>query len=201
MRLPVRSLVVAWFLLVLLLGANHKFVSPAGTPPLAVGLAFLVPVLLFLAAVGVSPGFRDYVLQINPIFLAALHGWRFIGLGFIMAYCEHLLDASFAWPAGLGDLTAGILAPWIVLHLATDSSFIRNPLFMAWNLLGIADFIVAVAMGTIDQGILPGFQPTVVSSLMQRLPFVLIPCFFVPWLLITHIILLMQRRRALVTRT
>ena len=97
MRLPVRSLVVAWFLLVLLLGANHKFVSPAGTPPLAVGLAFVVPVLLFLAAVGVSPGFRDYVLQINPIFLAALHGWRFIGLGFIMAYCEHLLDASFAY--------------------------------------------------------------------------------------------------------
>jgi hypothetical protein len=195
MRPAVRSLVVAWFLLVLLLAANHKFISTPGTPPLAVGLAFLVPILLFLAAVRLSPGFHDYVLKINSVFLAALHGWRFIGLGFIMAYCEHLLDGSFAWPAGLGDLTAGIFAPWIVLRLATDKSFIRNPLFLAWNIFGITDFVVAVATGTIDQGVLPAFKPAIVSSLMQRLPFVLIPCFFVPWLLITHIIMLMQRRR------
>lgn len=196
MRFPVRSLVVAWFLLVLLLAVNRLFISPPGIPPLAVGITFLVPILLFLAAFWLSSGFRDYVLQINPIFLAALHGWRFIGLGFIMAYSEHLLDGSFAWPAGLGDLTAGIFAPWIVLRLAKDKSFIRDPLFLIWNLFGITDFIVAVAMGTLNQGILPAFQPAVASSLMQRLPFVLIPCFFVPWLLITHIIMLMQRRRA-----
>jgi hypothetical protein len=195
MRRVVRSFVTAWFLLILLLAVNRVFISRPGTPPLAVGIAFLAPVLLFLAAIQLAPAFRAYVLQISPIVLAALHGWRFVGLGFLMAYCEHLLAASFAWPAGLGDVTAAVLTPWIVLHLATDKNFARNPLFTAWNVFGIADFVLAVAMGTLNQGFLPNFQPTVLSTLMQRLPFVLIPCFFVPWLLITHIILLMQRRR------
>jgi len=195
MRLAVRSLVSAWFLVIFLLAVNHVFISRPGTPPIAVGIAFLAPVLLFLAAIRLAPAFRAYVLQINPIFLAALHGWRFIGLGFIMAYCEHLLSASFAWPAGMGDMTAAVFAPWIVLRLATDKNFIRNPLFTTWNIFGITDFLLAVVMGSLNQGFLPNFHPTVTSTLMQRLPFVLIPCFFVPWLLITHIILLMQHRR------
>jgi len=113
-----------------------------------------------------------------------------------MAYCEHLLSASFAWPAGVGDITASVFAPWIVLRLATDENFIRNPLFTAWNIFGITDFLLAVVMGSLNQGFLPSFHPTVTGTLIQRLPFVLIPCFFVPWLLITHIILLMQRRRS-----
>jgi hypothetical protein len=196
MRSTVRALIATWFLLILLIALNHSFISPPGAPPLALGIAFIAPVLLFLAAIRFAPAFRAYVLEINPIFLAALHGWRFIGLGFIMAYYEHLLSPSFAWPAGMGDITAAVFAPWIVLQLATDKNFIRNPLFIAWNVFGIADFVLAMTMGTLNQGILPGFQPTVLSNLMQRMPFVLIPCFFVPWLLITHIILLMQRRAA-----
>jgi hypothetical protein len=194
MRSAVRSLVVAWFLLVLILAASRQFISPAGTPPLAVGIAFLAPVLLFLCAIWLAPAFRSYILQIDPIFLAALHGWRFVGLAFLMAYCEHLLAASFAWPAGLGDIAVGILTPWIVLRLARDKSFIRSNLFTAWNFFGIADFVDAIVMGSLNQGFLPGFHPTVLGSLMQRLPLVLIPCFFVPWLLITHIVMLMQRR-------
>jgi hypothetical protein len=195
MRYAVRALIATWFLLIFLLALNHGFISPPGAPPLALGIAFIAPVLLFLAAIRLAPAFRAYVLQINPIFLTALHGWRFVGLGFIMAYCEHLLSASFAWPAGMGDITTAVFAPWIVLRLATDKNFIRNPLFIAWNVFGIADFVLAITMGALNQGFLPGFQPTVPGSLMQRLPFVLIPCFFAPWLLITHIILLMQRRR------
>jgi hypothetical protein len=195
MRSTVRTLIVAWFLLILLLARNQGFVSTRGTPPLALGIAFLAPVLLFLAALQLAPAFRAYVLQVNPIFLAALHGWRFIGLAFIMAYSEHLLSASFALPAAIGDVTVALLTPWIVLRLATDNHFVRSSSFLAWNLFGIADFISAIALGALNQGFLPAFQPPVSSALMGRLPFVLIPCFYVPWLFITHIILLMQRRR------
>jgi hypothetical protein len=195
MRSFVRALIAIWFALILLLALTHSFVSPPGAPPLALGSAFLVPILLFLAALRFVPAFRIYVLGINPIFLASLHGWRFVGLGFIMAHREHLLSASFALPAGIGDMTVAVLCPWIVLRLATDDHFARNLLFIAWNLSGIADFLVAIATGALDQGFLPAFQAPISSALMGRLPFVLIPCFFVPWLFITHIILLMQGRR------
>jgi hypothetical protein len=194
MRSAVRTLIPAWFLLILLLARNQGLAGNPGKPPLALGIAFLAPVLLFLAALQLAPAFRAYVLEINPIFLAALHGWRFIGLGFIMAYSEHLLSASFALPAAIGDMTVALLTPWIVLRLATDNHFIGGSSFLAWNLFGIADFISAIALGALNQGFLPAFQPPVSSALMGRLPFVLIPCFYVPWLLITHIILLMQRR-------
>jgi hypothetical protein len=194
MRSTVRTLIAAWFLLILLVAISHGFGNRPGTPPLALGIAFLAPVLLFLAALRFVSTFRTYVLQINPIFLAALHGWRFVGLGFIMAYSEHLLSASFALPAAIGDMIVALLTPWIVLRLATNDHFVRSSRFLAWNLFGIADFISAIALGALNQGFLPAFQPPVSSALMGRLPFVLIPCFFVPWLLITHIILLMRRR-------
>jgi hypothetical protein len=195
MRSTVRTLVAVWFLVILLLARNQGFAGNPGEPPLVLGIAVLAPLLLFLAALQLAPAFRAYVLQVNPIFLAALHGWRFIGLGFIMAYSEHLLSASFALPAAVGDMTVALLTPWIVLRIATDNHFVRSSSFLAWNLFGIADFISAIVLGALNQGFLPAFQPPVSSSLMGRLPFVLIPCFFVPWLLITHIILLMQRRR------
>jgi hypothetical protein len=195
MRSTVRTLIAAWFLLILLVAINHGFGNRPGTPPLALGIAFLAPILLFLAALRFVSAFRTYVLQINPIFLAALHGWRFVGLGLIMAYSEHLLSASFALPAAIGDMIVALLTPWIVLRLATNDHFVRSSPFLAWNLFGIADFISAIALGALNQGFLPAFQPPVTSALMGRLPFVLIPCFFVPWLLIAHIILLMQRRR------
>jgi hypothetical protein len=194
MRSAVRTLIAAWFLLILLVAINHGFGNSPGTPPLALGIAFLAPIVLFLAALKLVPAFRSYILQINPIFLAALHGWRFVGLGFIMAYSEHLLSVSFALPAAIGDIAVAFICPWVVLRLATDNHFVRSLSFLAWNLFGIADFISAIVLGALNQGFLPAFQPPVSSALMGRLPFVLIPCSFVPWLLITHIILLMQRR-------
>jgi hypothetical protein len=56
--------------------------------------------------------------------------------------------------------------------------------FLIWNLFGIADFLDAVLLGTLHD-----------TPLMQRLPFVLIPRFFVPLIALAHIALLEQRRR------
>jgi hypothetical protein len=194
MRTILRTLIPVWFLLILFLASHQAFIGASGKPPIAVGLAFAAPILLFIAAVQLSPALRTYVLNISPIFLASLHGWRLIGFGFLMAYSEHLLSASFAMPAAFGDIAVAIFAPLVVLRLATDASFIRTPSFAAWNLFGIADFVVAIATGALNQGFLPSFHPTITGALMARLPFALIPCFLVPWLFITHIILLMQSR-------
>lgn len=76
--------------------------------------------------------------------------------------------------------------------MARNDLFRFSTLFLVWNLIGIADFLNAVLWGTIFSW--PGFTPAVSTALMQRLPFALIPCFFVPLVAIAHITLLEQRR-------
>ena len=63
---------------------------------------------------------------------------------------------------------------------------------MAWNLLGIADFLDAVFLGALY--LWPAFTSSISTALMQRLPFALIPSFFVPLIAMAHVTLLEQRQ-------
>jgi hypothetical protein len=181
---------LVWFCAIYWLAAKGVFVSGPDERPIAVAVAFLTPLLLFLLGLRIS-GWRRLVLSISPIFLIALNGWRFIGLGFLMAYQEGLLPGGFAWPAGLGDIAMAATAPWVAARVAADDRFRFGNGFLIWNLFGIADFIDAVFLGTLY--LWPGFA-ALTTGLMQRLPFALIPCFFVPLVAIAHFILLAQRR-------
>jgi hypothetical protein len=177
---------VFWFALVYWLASRGAFISGPPQRPIAVAAGFATPLLLFLATVRISPDFRRTVASISPIFLIALHAWRFIGLGFLMGYAEGLLPGGFAWPAGLGDLFMAVTAPWIAARVAADDRFRFTTTFLVWNLLGIADFLDSLLVGTIYD-----------TALMQRLPLVLIPTYFVPLLTMAHVTLLEQRRNGL----
>lgn len=182
-----------WFAAVWWLAARGVFVSGPGRPPATVAIGFAVPILLFLAAVRLSPAWRARVVSVPPIFLIAVNGWRFVGLGFVMAWAEGLLPGGFAWPAGLGDIAMAATAPFVAARVAADDRFRFGGAFLAWNLFGIADFLDAVLLGTLYSW--PGSGSPLTTALMQRLPFALIPCFFVPLVAMGHIVLLEQRRR------
>jgi hypothetical protein len=183
---------VLWFGAIFWLAAHGAFISAPDERPITIAVAFIAPILLFLVGVRWFPGWRALVVSIAPVFLIAVNGWRFIGLGFLMAYQEGLLPGGFAWPAGLGDIAMATTAPWIAAHVAADDRFRFSRGFLVWNLLGIADFVDAVFLGTLYMW--PGFTSSVNTTLMQRLPFALIPCFFVPLVAMAHITLLEQRR-------
>ena len=170
-----------WFAVVFWLAANGVFVSAPNERPFAVGAAFAIPLVAFLAGMWV-PAWRQMVVSIPPVFLIALNGWRFVGLGFLMANAEGLLPGGFAWPAGLGDIAMAVTAPWVAARVAADDQYRFGPGFLAWNLFGIADFLDAVLLGTLYN-----------TPLMQRLPLALIPAFFVPLIAMGHITLLAQR--------
>jgi hypothetical protein len=180
-----------WFGAIYWLAASGTFVSGRDERPVTLAVASLTPLLLFLVGVRL-PGWRSLVVSIPPVLLIALNGWRFIGLGFLMAYREGLLPGGFAWPAGLGDIAMAVTAPWIAARVAGDDRFRFSKTFLVWNLLGIADFVNAVFLGTLY--LWPGFAPSINTALMQRLPFALIPCFFVPLVAMAHITLLEQWR-------
>jgi hypothetical protein len=183
---------VLWFITVFWLAARGAFVAGPNERPLALAAAFFAPILFFLVSVRSLSLWRALVVSIPPVFLIAINGWRFIGLGFLMGYAEGLLPGGFAWPAGLGDIAMAATAPFVAARVTADDRFRYGRVFLVWNLFGIADFVDAVVLGTLYMW--PGFTSSTNTSLMQRLPFALIPCFFVPLVAMAHITLLEQRR-------
>lgn len=183
-----------WFVAVFAAAHAGVFLNPPGRPPGAVGLAFGLPLLGFLLVFLGLPRFRAAASAVPPVLLVAVHGWRCVGMGFIMAYYHHLLPPGFAWPAGLGDMAVALAAPYIALRVARDPAYLASTPFWVWNLFGMADFIAAVGLGVAHQAAPQFFHASVTTGLMQELPFALIPCFFVPLIAMTHIIMVHQGR-------
>src|ERR1043165_5782729 len=201
-RPNVRSVVfgalAVWFGLVFLLGSQGAFVGSAGSPPLPIFFGVAIPLGLFLAAYFRLKSFRDFILGADIRLVAAIQAWRWGGLGFLSLYANGILPGLFALPAGLGDMAIGITAPWIVISLVRNPLFAGSRRFVIWNILGIADFVVAVSTATLSSGAFPGIIAligNVTTSPMTRLPLVLIPTFMVPFFTMLHLTALFQARR------
>ncbi len=191
----VGGLLAFWFVLVFLLGAEGAFIRPPQAPPFPILLGFAVPLVVFAFAYLGSRAFRALVLGADLRFLTATQAWRAGGLGFLALYAQGVLPGLFAWPAGLGDIAIGITAPWVALALVRRPSFVGSPKFVAWNLFGILDLIVAVSSGTLSSGFIAGLTGNVTTAPMAQMPLVLIPAFFVPLFIMFHVAALLQARR------
>jgi hypothetical protein len=192
-RLVAATLAV-WLALVFLFGAGELFVTPGGALPLTLLLAATVPIIVFLAAFWVSPQFRDFVLAIDLRLTTGVQAWRFAGFGFLALYTNGLLPGYFAWPAGLGDIAISITAPLMIVALIRQPSFAASKTFVAWNVLGILDLVVAVGMGALAPRLFVNVSGAITTAPMAHLPLVLIPAYFVPVFIILHLAALFQAR-------
>src|SRR5439155_471179 len=151
-RPNVRSIVFValgvWFGLVFFLASQGAFVGSVGSPPLPIFFGVAIPLALFFALYFGLKSFRDFILGADLRFVAAIEAWRWGGLGFLSLYANGILPGLFALPAGLGDMAIGISAPWLVLSLVRNRLFAASRRFVIWNILGIADFVVAVLTPT-----------------------------------------------------
>ncbi len=184
-----------WFGLIFLLGARGEFIGPPGSPPLPIFMAFALPLAIFFAAYFRWSAFRSFVLGADLRLITALQAWRFAGQDFLSLHAYGLLPGLFAFPAGLGDVAVALAAPWMVLGLLRHPSFATSRRFVLWNILGIIDLVVAVSLGAICSGFIPGLTGNVTTSPMARLPLVLIPAYLVPLFIMLHFIALAQARR------
>jgi hypothetical protein len=183
------GLIAAWFAFALLASALHVFKTDPSLPPLALGLAVLTPIVVFLFWYATSAGFRQFALSLDPRTLTFVQSWRIVGFTFLVLYAAGILPGVFALPAGWGDIAIGATAPLAALRLA---NFSRRSSFIFWQILGIFDLVMAVTLGTTARLISPHGVPT---QVMTVLPMSLIPTFAVPLLIMLHVICIAQARQ------
>ncbi len=191
----VATFFLAWFALILVLGARGVFVAPAGTPPLALLIGLVAPLSLFLIGYWRIPAVRDFVLSADLRLIVAIQAWRWAGFGFLSLYTYGVLPGIFAWPAGLGDMAIGVTAPLVLAGLLRQRDFAASKRFVVWNLSGILDLTVAVSIGAVVPLLAPNLYGAVTTAPMTQLPLVLVPTFLVPMFLMLHLTALLQARR------
>jgi len=177
--------VAAWFAAAFVAGALG-IVNEPGRPPLVL-LAFLaLPILGFVIAYLTSASFRAFTDTLPLALLVGSHLWRFVGLGFVIAWLAGALPAGFGIPEGLGDIIAasGALA---LLPPVRRGTAPRGWL-LAWNTFGFIDLLSAIVVGVLFSQSTVGVLSTATSNtaLMVTFPVSLIPTFFVPLFLLVH---------------
>jgi hypothetical protein len=184
-------LAIAWLLAVVATSASGLLAATDGALRLLMPAMILLPVVAFAMAWRGNASFRERVLAIDSGRLVILHSWRMLGAGFLFLYAHDLLPGLFAWLAGTGDMLAAIGAVFIGSALLQGRGVSRGTL-LAWNTLGLLDFIVAVVVGTALRS--SYFGGTVNTDVMAQLPLSLVPTVVVPLYVITHIVIYLQLR-------
>src|SRR5881394_1650437 len=151
---------LAWLALIFVLGARGVFVAPEGAPPLALLIALLAPLILFLLGYRTIRPLREFVLSADLRLIVGMQAWRWAGFGFLTLYTYRVLPGIFALPAGLGDMAVGITAPLVLASLLRRPDFAAGKRFVVWNLLGILDLAVAVSIGAV----VPLFAPKLFAA-------------------------------------
>jgi hypothetical protein len=178
-----------WFIARLALAIN-----PPNGAVLSVGV--LVVFITFGLVAGtlplvISPTFLKIVRAVPETWIVGIHAVRILGVLFLALMDMKLLPGEFALPAGYGDVTVGLLAPVMALLLARRHPYTRA-FVIGWNVLGLLDFVSAIATGGTYIG--PFAAQLAASGVsLSYLNFVLIiPSFGVPLLALLHFYSLIQ---------
>jgi hypothetical protein len=181
------AMVAGWLLLAVVGGWLGAFNRPQ-QPPVLLGLAATLPVALFVVADRRWREFRQFELSLDLRRLTLLQTWRVGAIAFTVLYLQGVLPASFAIPAGLGDIAIGATAPLVAWSISARKTF---PATMVrwWNVLGVADLLMALTLGVLASGAFTSLPPgSLTTEAMGRLPLSLVPTFLVPFWLILHLI-------------
>jgi hypothetical protein len=160
--------------------------------PFAIFLPVIVGVPILLRSKRIGE-----VLDVMPAgWLIGLQVYRVFGGIFLVGWARGVIPGIFALPAGIGDLTTGLLALPVAYYLASrNGDAVRSAI--AWNIFGLLDFTIAVGIGlAIAPGPLQLIVPSIPNAGAGLYPTVLIPAFAVPSSILLHVLSLRQLRRA-----
>ena len=177
----------SWFLVALCFSLLGVFDSKH-RPPIPLGAATIVPVVAFAICYLRWAEFRQIVLAANLRILILAQAWRVGGVVFLILYRQGVLPGVFAIPAGWGDIAIGATAPILAWAISSRRTFPKR-IFVLWNVLGMLDLVMAVTLGILASASPLGiWAEEITTQAMGTFPLSLIPTFFVPLLIMLHLI-------------
>ena len=185
---------ITWLVAAIALGAMGAFHSASGALP-TIQYGILLPILIGILLIWRSETVKSIVDAVPQEWLVGVQLYRALGVIFLILYAAGRLPGLFAWPAGVGDIAIGLLAP-VVGYAYARSPREAAGLVRAWNIFGILDLVVALTTGFMTAPSL--LQPMEVqpnSELMSVLPMVLIPVYLVPLSIVLHVASLAKLHR------
>ena len=183
-----------WFAVAWSAAVNGIF-RPGTTPLPVLPSAILLPVIIGAPLLLFSKRIGQVLDAMPASWLVALQLYRVFGSWALAAWLGGALPGVFALPAGIGDVLTGLFALPAAIAVATGTAEGRRAATL-WNILGLADFAVAISMGMITSpGPLQLIVPDVQSIGAGDYPGVLTPAFVVPSSILLHVLSLRQLRR------
>jgi hypothetical protein len=183
-----------WFAVAWSAAINGVFVTGASSLPF-LPLAIFLPVIVGAPLLLLSERVGQVLDAMPAAWLVGLQVYRVFGGWALAAWLHGAVPGVFALPAGLGDVLTGLFAVPAAIAVATGSAQGRRAA-MLWNILGLADFAVAITLGMVTT---PGRFQLISSSLSSinagAYPGVLTPAFVVPSSILLHALSLRQLRR------
>jgi hypothetical protein len=182
-----------WTALIWGLALQDTFRAGSDIPRLP--FAIFTPVLVGLVLLTRSRHVTSLLDATPASRLIGLQVYRVLGGIFLVNWAAGDIPGAFALPAGIGDIAVGLLALPAALRVSSGTPGGRK-VGIWWNLLGLADFAVAIAMGMLSS---PGrFQAVALAHPnieLSTFPIVMIPAFAVPNSILLHALSLWQLKR------
>lgn len=183
-----------WFAVAWSAAINGVFITGASALPW-LPLAILLPVIIGVPLLLLSKRVGLVLDAMPASWLVALQLYRVFGGWFLAAWLRGAAPGVLALPAGIGDVLTGLFAVPAAIAVATGTAQGRRAAMM-WNILGLADFAVAITLGMLTT---PGRFQLIVSTLAGFnagvYPNVLTPAFVVPGSILLHALSLRQLSR------
>ncbi len=180
-----------WFVVIVTLGMTGFFIPTPGQLPWQLYTAVFLPTIFFIGAYYVSPVAKKWVQHIDPFLVTLFQTWRVIGFTLLALAAFGIVDLYVAYLGGFGDVLIGFAAVYVVYRLKQHPAFISNNTFAWFHYIGLLDFAVAILTGTYYNQ----FYPELIIRLFKY-PMLLIPTYFVPFLIISHIIALIHHHQS-----
>jgi hypothetical protein len=165
-----------------IIAGDGGYHAKLGQRPPWLPITIVAVLVALLAASRIPPVARALNAPDTAKRLILPHTPRVAGLAFLVMMGLGHLPALFALPAGLGDISVGVAAPFVARRLAQGTGR-RGALW--FNRLGILDLLVALALGALTGYQLLSAPP---NDSIGELPLALIPTAAVPLLIALHVL-------------
>jgi len=137
------------------------------------------------------------MLSVPMPLMIGLNIGRIFAVLFLLLAAERRLAGPFPFFSGCCYSITGVFAAPLLLWVANGEATRGANAIAVWNLFGVADLVLAIALGvtSAEGSPLQIFTTAPGSAAMQQLPWSFVPTVLVPFWLILHAVIWVQLRR------